>query len=724
MPPQLCCVVLLLHHDQLTPATTSHNIAQSKPTPSTHIVGEAVDIMKTLRLHRLPFVLVVLITCHGLDAFVSVPGFYYLPSSSCRNGLCRKKCSLQMQPNNALNKLPEKRRRKGGGMSSKNNASRRSRAILTSFEKVCQRKRHDCEGESLIDLLNSMVDDMLLDDNVSHHILPRDASSLIRLLGRNIAHDAMLSFCQRYCRDIQNSHKAGWEETREAIVYAYTAALAAISKPPPPTLASSMDPQQYDAVNITKYRSREFLLSLLNEMENGYKNDDDIPISPNSYTLSAILLGIDDPVESLNVLEEFEEKYNKQNEEQDNDIVTIQLYNVVIASCSKDSNSFSGGGWQLALSILQRIREAGPQPNEQTYALVIQACAESKQVKVAMSIVDEMRQSCTIEPSTKLYIPILKVCAKSGDSATADSLINIMEEDGLEITTEILNIYLSSLAKSKLHLRALGILQEMMTESSLTPPDIYTFNTVLDACACAGDYEAAYALLEKMRDGLFEFPSHVSPDVVSYNSVISCAEPEVCHDLIQEMRLTRRRREGVIKPNSVTFVNAITQCRKASLEENDPAYYDIAMYLLDLAREDKVELNVFVYSAAIWMAEAEKDYQTAVRLLREMKCSPNAICYDGVISTLSKQGLHREALYFFYEMQQLELSATRKTYQKLAFAIDNSRDPALKSYHKRISLLEAVLSTMSENDVWENSPKPAVRQTDFTCMDKINYMLC
>ena len=83
--------------------------------------------MQTLRLHRLPFVL-VLITCHGLDAFVSVSGrVYYLPSSSsCRNDLCGNNGSLPMQPlnqhesdattdnNNALPKLPEKRRRKGG----------------------------------------------------------------------------------------------------------------------------------------------------------------------------------------------------------------------------------------------------------------------------------------------------------------------------------------------------------------------------------------------------------------------------------------------------------------------------------------------------------------------------------------------------------------------------------------------------------------------------------
>ena len=96
--------------------------------------------------------------------------------------------------------------------------------------------------------------------------------------------------------------------------------------------------------------------------------------------------------------------------------------------------------------------------------------------------------------------------------------------------------------------------------SSLHPPGIITFNTVLAACVNAGDYDGAQALLEQMRDGMFPFPSRgtkgqskmveIKPDVVSYNSVVSCA-------------------------------------------------FDIAMYLLDLAREEKTDINVFVYSTTL-----------------------------------------------------------------------------------------------------------------------------
>jgi pentatricopeptide repeat protein len=70
-----------------------------------------------------------------------------------------------------------------------------------------------------------------------------------------------------------------------------------------------------------------------------------------------------------------------------------------------------------------------------------------------------------------------------------------------------------------------------------------------------------------------------------------------------------------------------------------------------------------------------------------MGCQPNGVCYDGVISALSKHGRHREALYLYYEMTSNGLKATRKTYQRLVHAIDHSRDPEL-SRPRRIALLE------------------------------------
>ncbi|KAL9179337.1 hypothetical protein ACHAXT_008627 [Thalassiosira profunda] len=626
----------------------------------------------------------------------------------------------------------QKRRRKYGGGKRRSSPAARSRNTLTAFENACRREGRDrsIDRDDAVSRLESMVDELLEgrnvggdrieegtreDQNLSSRILPRDASSLIRLLGRNGAHGAMLKFCRRYCRDIVGGSKSSGENTdgkrnkamaqseaEEAVLFAYTAAIAACSKPPPSSsLASSGGGgPNHGGSETLRHRSKSFLLDLLEEMENSY-TEVGSTILPNSYTLTAVLLGIDDAVEALGVLEDFETRYSDEEESQS--IVTVQVYNVAIACCAKQSSE-NGSGWQRALSIMQTMRRNGPQPNEQTYASVLQACAEHNQMKIALSLIDEIRQSPEMNATGRLYIPLLKVCAKRGDSETASRLIAIMKEGSIDVTTETMNLLLASLAKNKLHLRALGILQEMILDGA-TVPDVVTFNTVLSACANADDYEAAQALLDRMRDGEFMFRTNgkieqIRPDVISYNTVVSCApDAESILFLLQEMRLTRRNREGVVCPNSVTFVNAISQCRKSSFTDDLTVAFETAMYLLDLARAENVDLNVFVYSATIWMAEAVGDYHTAVQLLREMKCPANTVCYDGVISALSQQGLHREALYFYYEMRQLGLSATRKTYQRLVYALDNAHDPEVAaSCERKAALLDAVLARTPERE--------------------------
>jgi len=116
----------------------------------------------------------------------------------------------------------------------------------------------------------------------------------------------MLEFCRRYCRDvIANASKK--DAAEEAILFAYTAAIAACAKPPLTSLASSSSQEpSHVGTTTANYRSKSFLLSLLSEMEYGYTKEDGRSIRPNSYTLSAVLLGIDDSTEAMNVLEEFE----------------------------------------------------------------------------------------------------------------------------------------------------------------------------------------------------------------------------------------------------------------------------------------------------------------------------------------------------------------------------------------------------------------------------------
>jgi pentatricopeptide repeat protein len=709
-----------------------------------------------------------------------------------------------------------------------------SREILKSFEDVMQQQkqprkmtmgRRQVENnryENDIDeLLNSMVDDLVLtfnncNDNdqqqqqqqrISECIKPRDASSIIRLLGqRPNVHTSMIQFCRTYCHDIYNNSILEQQQqqqgeqpiptsaaatttaaAQDAIMYAYSAVIAAIAKPPilvktrkrdlSKALSSSSMLLQTEKrkgrhsqdkassttnnndnnnnksiLTTSNYRNSTYLTSLLSEMKDMYNI-----CTPNSYILSGILLGIDDMIESIALLNKFEQQYsassssNNNNNNNNNNyvleqpILTVHVYNVVIATCSKginnDNDNNNNNGWQCALSILRRMIQHGPEPNEQTYAHVLGACATAGQIHVAFSLLDSVlhgngdgsssssSSNKVIRPITaQLCLPLLKAFANAGDNARAKLIINMMNDNPLmtnnstiattpsAITTEMMNLYLLSLARNNdIHhnhpMEALVVLKGMITNGP--SPDIVSYNTVLLVYANAGDYNGARDLLDRMTNGIDDTilsssttnSNIIRPDVISYNTVLLCASPHDALSLIQEMKLTRRNRVGIIRPNSITYVNAITQCRKTSIiGDIDPRIaFDIAIYLLNMARKEEdfgiTLLNVYVYSSVIWIAEAVNDYRTAVQVLREMKkCTPpNAICYDGVISVLSKQGYHREALYMYYEMQSKELSATRKTYCRLVYAVTNSIDIEL-SHTKKIALLEGILTKMPIHD--------------------------
>jgi pentatricopeptide repeat protein len=602
------------------------------------------------------------------------------------------------------------------------NLRRQSRETLQLFE---QWNKQQSPAAKRNEVLEHEVDKLLESTDLTQLLVPRDASSLIRLLGRNRIYDAMLKLTRRYCRHIIDSasverepHGYAKEDAQESVLYCYTAAIGACSKP---TYSSSPS-----TTNEETYRNKTFLLSLLDEMEHNYTASGEV-IKPNSYTLSAVLLGVDNGPEAVEVLNLFERKYCA--DQSDHSIVTVQVYNAAISACCsrspngeiKEESSNAVEDWQLGLFLYNRMKRYDPAPNEQTHMAVLQALAEFGQVRVAMSIFDDVKNECSLGSLSNLYKPLLKSCATAAKSDAAEALLQQMKNDGVIVTTDHMNLFLLSLAKCNMHTKALEVLQEMINLQDSEPlmaPDIFTFNTVLSACANANEYEAARELLDDMKEGLYSVPYQgnlhrlmveIRPDVISYNTVISCADPVSALELINEMRLTRRHRVGVVHPNSISYTNAIARCRKASTS-SDPETrqyaFDIAFTLFEMARDSAldntvptVDLNVYLYSSMIWVAESVGNYKAAVQLLRSMECPPNAICYDGVISACGKRGLYREALFFYYEMQNIGLPATKNVYMKLAFAINNARAPEIfASPRKKAALLEGVLSQMSNRD--------------------------
>ena len=252
----------------------------------------------------------------------------------------------ERKDNNYSNRRPQNNGKGRGPKWPKGNYEmRRDDSIFESFRPV-----------ENVDQLNRMVDDVLVKlDNGDASMGSREATDLVRLLGARQAYEAMLKFVR---------HPATHQT-----VFSYTAACASLAQSPKP-----------------KYRSQS--ASLLDEM-------DALDIQPNTYTFTAILLGIDGGKGAMKMM--------KRARQYDSVDINCFLYNAAIHACSrspKRSTPAAAGagatlnnGWQTALSLFRQMKKEKIRPTEQTYASLLHACGKSGQVKLALSLLNEMKNN-------------------------------------------------------------------------------------------------------------------------------------------------------------------------------------------------------------------------------------------------------------------------------------------------------------------------------------------
>ena len=313
--------------------------------------------------------------------------------------------------------------------------------------------------------------------------------------------------------------------------------------------------------------------------------------------------------------------------------------------------------WQTALTIMREMRKQGVLPDERSYANVLHACAQSGQVRIALTLLEEISSSSS---SPQIWGAALNACAKAGSVKDALTVLKDMRKRSILINTVHVGALLSALANAGNVELALDILHNFTRGTSVglvedfvlqpIPLDLVAINTVLAACAKADYFDRAKEILEQLKNGDFE---GLSPDVISYNTVLSaCSDPNEAKLLVKEMRMSRRYRHGAVPPTSITYTHAITACR-----QNEAA----VRFFLDLCRDDGMEPNVYMYSAAIWTCpDAALDFWEEMGLAG---CAPNIVSYNGVISALASQGRAEEALSLYEELKDNGLQPNRVTFQ-------------------------------------------------------------
>jgi len=338
----------------------------------------------------------------------------------------------------------------------------------------------------------------------------RDETDFIRALRDMGAYQALELFVYRFAR--KN-------------VFVYTAAISA--------LANSRD-----------RRMRFRALRLLDKM-------DEDRVLPTSFTFEALFQSIDGPEAAKQLMTRLE-PYNKRTK------FSVESFNQAIMACSRTPprRHPTNKSWQLALDFAHNLRRQGLRPNLKTYTSLLHVCAQTGQVRIAMSLFREIESNPDLTPNERVYGSLLNVCAQAGNYKLASDLLQTMKKNENPINLYHCSAFLKALSmngKVEISLQVLDMMTGVplshqskdsgsafqATEIPRIAPDLVALNTILKCCAQAGDFSAARKLVDRMKEGDFTSPgrpTRIYPDETSYSLLLSsCSDPIEARAILREV---------------------------------------------------------------------------------------------------------------------------------------------------------------------------------------------
>jgi len=156
-----------------------------------------------------------------------------------------------------------------------------------------------------------------------------------------------------------------------------------------------------------------------------------------------------------------------------------------------------GPDLQPLIEEFQKIRQQMPSLlSTRSYNQMIWAMAQHEQFGVALELFDEALK-LGLKPDKFTYHVVLNACAKRGDVASIETLVNDMRVEHLEPDQVTYNIMMEGHGRAGLLDKCEAILQSMRSCPSLAP-DRFTYFHLFDACARSKDVLRAERLWHEM----------------------------------------------------------------------------------------------------------------------------------------------------------------------------------------------------------------------------------
>ena len=191
---------------------------------------------------------------------------------------------------------------------------------------------------------------------------------------------------------------------------------------------------------------------------------DETGVLPSSFTFAALFQSVDGPEEAKQLMLKLQQTYKSKV------AFSVDSFNQAIIACSRriPGRHPSNKSWQVALDLAQSMRREGLRPNLWTYTSLLNVCAQTGQVRIAMSLFREIESNPDLTPNSRVYGSLLNVCAQAGDFVLASDVLKTMQENGININLFHCSAFLKALSRNGKVEMCLQVL-DMMTGAAAQP---------------------------------------------------------------------------------------------------------------------------------------------------------------------------------------------------------------------------------------------------------------
>ncbi|CAK9109264.1 unnamed protein product [Durusdinium trenchii] len=280
----------------------------------------------------------------------------------------------------------------------------------------------------------------------------------------------------------------------------------------------------------------------------------------------------------------------------------VIVYNAAISAC--------GGEWLQALGVFNECLKRSLQPDIVTYNALMNVGQKSGRGWEDAIFLLQMAQDATLQPTPSTYTSLFGACRQHGKWRLC---LQLLAEAPQSLSTAAYNAAMSCMAENWRH--AIGLLEHCPS------PDLVTFNALLSAFEKAAQWPRALELLTTSTLRRVA----LRPDVISFNAAISaCEKAEEWPHALHVLSLLR---SAALQPTLVSCSATASACEKAGK-------WQLAGLLLTEVKTMRMQPDLIIYNAAITACEQAGQWQVAFSLLEQAEKSelkPNEITYQAVI---------------------------------------------------------------------------------------------